>query len=194
MNKIGKETYPVEDNKNFKSYDNPGCPSLPYHSQTPSLTLRVQYQSWMRNEVRIRDVNNTATLYNVNIQLSNPHITVHSTSKAAVGTVVLPFLSSTIKTTVHDSQITLTSKGLLKNGHKWSSPSLGKIDITWKTQKNLDLVCLDAQGVKLALFSFPNWSLRESGTLELFGSEMVEALVVEEILVTGMAMIEYTWA
>jgi hypothetical protein len=191
---MAKETYLVEENESSKAYENATYPPLPYHTQAPSRTLRVQYQGWMRNEIRIRDENNTTTLYNVNIQLSKPHITIDSASKATIGTVMLPSLSNTIKTTVHDSPITLTSIGLLKNGHRWSSPTLGKVDMIWKTQKNLDLSCLDAQGLKVAQFSFPNWNLREVGKLELFGSEMAEAAVVEEILVTGLGMIEYTWA
>jgi hypothetical protein len=57
----------------------------------------------------------------------------------------------------------------------------------------LDLVCVDERDVAVARFCFANWSLRKCGMLEMFGRE-VESEGVEELLVTGLAVVQYTLA
>lgn len=181
------------DNQGPPSRENPAYPPLPHHTQAPSLTLHVRYESWRTNDVRILDADGATTLYTLKLQLRKPQMTIDAASATAtIGTVTFPFLTSRIETTVHDSPITLTSLGLLKKGHAWSSPALGNAAMTWKTKsRNLDLVCSDAQGVMVARFDFPNWGLRKVGKFEMFGSEVTRGAVLEEILVTGLAMVEY---
>jgi hypothetical protein len=58
----------------------------------------------------------------------------------------------------------------------------------------LDLVCVDERDVAVARFCFANWSLRKCGMLEMFGREVESEGVEEELLVTGLAVVQYTLA
>jgi hypothetical protein len=66
----------------------------------------------------------------------------------------------------------------------------------WKSQShNLDLVCLDEREVPIARLHFSNWSMYECGKLELIGPMANDSgAVMEEIIVTGLAMAEYVLA
>jgi hypothetical protein len=155
--------------------------------------LHVRYESWRKNELCILDADNNTTLYTIKLQMRKPQMTIESIStKATTGTVIFHTLTNRIETTVHNSPITLTSRGLLKNGHKWSSSRSGNVDMTWITNRgNFNLVCLDEQALPVARFIFPNWSLRKAGTFEILAPEMSQGAVMDEIIVTGLAMAEY---
>jgi hypothetical protein len=78
----------------------------------------------------------------------------------------------------------------------YSSPAGGSASMRWKSQgHNLDLVCLDEREVPIARLHFSNWSMYKCGKLELIGPMANDGgSVMEEIIVTGLAMAEYALA
>lgn len=183
---------PVAD-QNPPSREKPAYPPHAHHTQAPSVMLHVRYESWRTSDIHILGADNATTLYTLKLHLRKPQMIINSAStNATIATVTFPSFSSRIDTTVHGSPIALTSRGLLKNGHTWSSPALGNMDLAWKTKAlSSDLECLDEQGVPVARYVFPHMSLRKAGRFELYGPEVTRGAVMEEILVMGLAMVEY---
>jgi hypothetical protein len=175
------------------SYDKTAYPPLPHHKQAPSVTLHVWYESWRKNDVHILDADHATTLYTLKLAVRKPQMTFDSTAaKATIATVRFNLLSRGIDATVNGSSIPLTPRGLLKNGHTWRSAALGNVEFTWKIKSfGLTLVCEDERGTPVARISFPGLGLRRAGRFDLYGPEMSRAAVVEEMLVTGLASVEY---
>lgn len=165
----------------------------PHHAPKSSRTLHVRYEGWPIDRVRVLDDDNSTILYTVQLQMRKPHITINSVATgAAMGTVIFHSLTTRIDTTVHSSPIILTAGGLLKNSYTYSSPALGGGKLTWKTRNfKLDLICMDEQNMPIARFVFNNWSLRKCGTFEMIGPGLDRVDVMEETLVTGLALVEY---
>jgi hypothetical protein len=168
---------------------NSAYPPLPHHTQAPSRTFHIEYESALTNRARILAEDNTTLLYILKLHLSKPYTTIDSVSTGStIGTVTFHTLSNRIDTTIQNSPIALTPRGILKFGYKFT---LRGEELSWKMQKHkLDLVCVDEAGVARARFCFANWSLRKCGVLEVFGS----GEGVEELLVTGLAVVQYTLA
>lgn len=165
---------------------------LPNPSQTQSRTLNVRYEGWPINSVRVLDEDNATLLYSVKLKMRKPHLAVNSASTGAtIGTVNFHNLSSRIDINLHDSPIALTSRGALKSSYTYPSAALGGGEMTWKTKGlNLDLICLDERSMPVARFIFSNWSLRKCGTFEMIGPAGARIDVMEETLVTGLALVE----
>jgi hypothetical protein len=190
----GSQSQIPVDNRSAPSYETSAYPPLPHHTQAPSLTLNIKYESWRKSKIQVLAADNTTILYAINLGMRKPHMTIRSASSdATLGTVAFHSLTNRIDTTVNGSSIPLTSAGVLKNGHKWTSPARGNVEFIWKSKlRNLDLTCVDERGVPIARFKFPNWSLRKVGTFEMLGPDVAQGAIMEELLVTGMAMVEYT--
>ena len=63
--------------------------------------------------------------------------------------------------------------------------------LTWTVKsRNLDLECSDDSGIRVARLHL-GWSLRKTGKIEIFGAEVARGAVMEEIMVTGLALMEY---
>ncbi|KAI9794101.1 MAG: hypothetical protein M1833_000466 [Piccolia ochrophora] len=173
-------------------------PSQPYHAQATSRTLHVYYENWTASLVRIMDTDNVTKLFKAKCQLTKPHLSIASAQTAAtVGTAVYHILSSRIDTTVRGFQICMRPCATLgRRSYVYSSPTRRGANTRWSSQgDNLDLVCLDERGVPLARFRASNWSMRKWGTLELIGPIANDGgPVMEEIVVTGLAMAEYLLA
>ncbi|KFY97084.1 hypothetical protein V500_02212 [Pseudogymnoascus sp. VKM F-4518 (FW-2643)] len=173
------------------SYDKTAYPPLPHHTQAPSLTLYVWYESWRKNNVHILDSDHATTLYTLKLQVRKPQMTFDSTAaESTIATVDFSLLSRSIEAAVNGSSISLTSRGLFKNGHTWSSPVLGNVELTWKI-KGLNQVCEDEQGICVAKLTFRIMSLRRAARLDMYGPEVTRSDVLEEIVVTGLAFAEY---
>lgn len=173
------------------SYDKTAYLPLPHHKQAPSVTLHVWYESWRKNDIHILDANHANTLYTMKLAIRKPQMTIDSTAaKATIASVTFNFLSRGIDATVNGSAIPLTPRGLLKNGHKWRSAALGNVEFIWKL-KGFGLVCEDERGTPVARITFPGLGLRKVGRFDLYGPEMSRTAVVEEILATGLASVEY---
>jgi hypothetical protein len=174
------------------SYDSKAYPALLNQTQTPSRTLYVWYESWQNNDIHILDADHTTILYTVKLHIRKPQIIIHSASSgAAIATVNFNLLLTNIVATLNDSPIPLTSRGLLKNGHTWPSHAQGNATFTWKLKGMKSLVCEDEKGSVVARMTFNALSLRKTARLDMYGSEVMDDAFMEEILVTGMASMEY---
>lgn len=170
-------------------------PPQPHHTQSPPRVLHVWFDKWHVNPIRVLDSDNATALYTVRLKATKPHLRVRAASSTTgittIGTVSFHNLSSRIDATVHDASMTLNSRGILKSGHTYSSPALGGACLTWKRQHHsLDLVCLDEREAPVARFCFSNWSWSKGGRLELLGPDVASGAAMEEMVVTGMAMME----
>lgn len=179
----------------------PAYPPQPYHAQAATRTLHIYYEDWKVSGVRIMDTDNMTELFKVKLQLKKPHLSIASArTGATMGTATYhsgASLTSRIDATVRGSPISMTPCGILgRKGHVYSSPARGSANMRWKSQSyKFDLVCLDEREVPVARFHFSNWSMYKCGKLELIGSTANDGgAVMEEIIVTGLAMAEYVLA
>ena len=125
-------------------------------------------------------------------------------TNTVLGTVKYQVLSPTIKIHVHEHEVNLPVKmkigiGTLSGYHyeaKFESPALQNAHLTWRNQKSytrIDFECLDDQSLPLAKFmSSTSWNLKKGGRLELYGTQASSRAVMDEIVVTGLALVYYT--
>lgn len=173
------------------SYDTNAYPPLPNHTQAPSQTLFVWYESWLKNDVHILSEDHKI-IYNIKLKMRKPQITLSSAAtKDTVATICFPCFSCSIDAVVNDAPFQLTKRGILKFGHTWTSPARGNSRFTWKTggRFRLSLICEDEQGVCVAQLTFPGLKLRKAARLDLYGT--CSKALTEEILMTGLAVTEY---
>jgi hypothetical protein len=140
-------------------------------------------------------------LYTVDLHLRKPNMIFKSGStENTIGTVGFPSLSSKIKTRVHDQDITLDVKMTFKTGFKreitYESPALQNSRLTWRSKscfKVFDFECLDEMSVPLAKFTaHSSLTLTKAGRFDFFGSRASSGIVMDEVLVTGLALAYYT--
>lgn len=63
--------------------------------------------------------------------------------------------------------------------------------MTWNIKKSsFNLECLDGSGIPIARFRFSCWSWRKAGKFEFLGPKANNEATVEEVLVTGLALVE----
>ncbi|MCJ1275412.1 hypothetical protein MMC21_003215 [Puttea exsequens] len=165
-------------------------PAQPHHTQSITRTLHVRYEKWRSNVIQVFDTDESTLLYTVAISMKKPHMTFESAStKSTVGTANFHYTSFLIDTTVHGQPVTFTPHGLLKSSYTYPSPALNNATMTWKGQgAHIDLVCLDEHGAPLAKFRSDHWSFTKCGKLDIFGSKAYSGAVLEEVLVTGLAL------
>lgn len=173
------------------SYDSSAYPPLPHHTQAPSQTLYVWYESWLKNDVHILSEDHKI-LYTIKLKMRKPQITLNSPdTQDTVATVSFSCFSCSMDAVVNDAPFQLTKRGLLKLGHTWKSPAQGGSQFTWKAggRWKCSLICEDEQGVCVAQLTFPGLKLRKAARLDLYttGSQAL----VEEILMTGLGVTEF---
>ena len=187
--------YPPQDVHAIESEvksDSSAYPPQPHHTQAPSRLMNVVYEHYRTDRIRVLDADNTNTLYTMKLQMKKPHIVVKATStETTIGTANLHMFKGGIDTTVHDNSITLSKHGFFKSTYTWPSPALEGATLTWKF-KNLgvEILCLDEREIAIARFRFNNWSAKKCGTLEMLGPQADGGLLMDEILVTGLAVVE----
>lgn len=173
-------------------------PPQPHHLQAITRTLHVYYENWKMSSVRILDSDNATEIYNAESHMRKPNLIVKiAATGATLGTATFHLTTSRIDTQVRDTPIALQTWGILgRKGHRFPSAALGGAFLRWKYDKHmsLDLFCVDEHDVVVARFHFSNWSLSKCGRLELVGplaSGNDGGGVMEEVLVTGLAMAQY---
>ncbi|KAI4142053.1 MAG: hypothetical protein LQ341_003327 [Variospora aurantia] len=169
----------------------------PQQAPPSSRTLHVYCDRSNAANARIVDSDKTTTLWLFRVRMRKPHLTISSAvpTAAILATATYHDFSSRIDVVMRGVPITLSSRGAFKNGHTYQSPALAGATLTWKSQNFLtDLVCVDDKGVVLAQFHFKTWSLTKYGSLELLRSDLTSGYLMEEVVVTGMAMVEHEMA
>lgn len=150
------------------------------------------------SSMRVLDNDNATELYHAESHIRKPHLNVKSAATGiSLGTATFHCMSSRIDILVRGTPMTLEPCGTWgRKGHQFPSVALGgNTFLRWKHDKHdQDLSCVDEQDVILARFHFSNWSLTKVGKLELVGpmaNDYREGGLMEEVLVTGLAMVQH---
>jgi hypothetical protein len=118
-------------------------------------------------------------------------------TESTLATVVFRSLTPKIELRIHGETITLRVSSVVKQKTTYESPALQNACLTWKSKSNFkvfDFECLDENSVSLAQFTANNsWSMTKVGRLEFFGTRANSGIVMDEIVVTGLALAKYTF-
>jgi len=165
-------------------------PPQPYHAQSPSRTLQVEYPSWKSSGVSVIDSGTgTTVLSTTGMRIRKPHMTFTS-PEGELGTATFHTFSPKIDFQVRGQSFTVNYKWAAKRELRHASPSFNG---QWKSRSYFhafDFECLDENSMPLARFSSKSWALKKVGAIELFGKAS-SGPVMDEILVTGLAIAEY---
>ena len=144
------------------------------------------------------DTDKSTVLYVAKFRVRRPQMTFQRpTTNADLGTVSFHTLSSCIDVTLHDQSVRLTSKGTLKNGYSFVSQTFRNETMTWKREggfKDLAMVCVDGEDVPVARIFASDWSVKELGKMELLGPKAQSGDALDEIVVTGLAILNVAGA
>ncbi len=168
-------------------------PPQPHPTQSPARTLNINYENRHTSPILIVDAaHDNTTLFALNLQLHKPHMTIsHASTSATIGTATFHALTTRIDTTAHDSPIALTAHGILRTSYTWSSPARGDVPKRWKGgSSSSELVCLTGNKVAVARVLFTCWSVKRCGSLEILGAEAKGGGFMDEVVVTGLALVE----
>lgn len=117
-------------------------------------------------------------LANVTFRVRKPAIEASIHSGPTLSIPVGGFFADTYK-----KDVTYTSAAMAGTELRWQSKS------NWKV---FDFVCLGPDGVPVAQFTATSWSLRKAGTVEVFGERAREGRALDELVVMGLALAQYT--
>lgn len=55
-----------------------------------------------------------------------------------------------------------------------------------------DFVCVDGDGVKVAKFKYGLWHTKKCGIMEMLGPKICSEEALDEVVITGLAILYYT--
>ena len=170
----------------------PLSPQRPYVSQpTSPRTLHLVSQRWGADPMNIFDTDNSTLLYTTSVSTFKPHFTVRSAlSNAIIATVVDHSLTARIDIILYNQPITLNFEAFWKGGqNSFTSLALPGEVFTWK-ERGEGLVCTEKGGGMVAKFEEAGWSRKKIGKMELMGERVREGYAMEEVVVTGLVMVQ----
>ena len=155
--------------------------------------LHVYYDDWLLRSAKVLDADKTTLMYTIDLKCRKSNMKIHSSaSNSQVGEVKFHLLSSRIDTTVHSQEISLTSQGCSKQAYSYTSPARGHTTLSWKARSRwgnpLNLILFDESGLPLARFQPASWAMKKAGKLELLGSSSESGQLMDEVVVTGLAV------
>ena len=122
---------------------------------------------------------------------SKPHIKINAAAGTQVGTVTFHTWSSDMDLTIHNRSSLLKRAGFLTSAHEFNSVATGG-SLKWKKDgvfSGGDMLCLDQREQLVARFQRSGWAMSKEGKLEL--SPGVSGVLMDEIITSGIAMVEY---
>jgi hypothetical protein len=162
-------------------------------------SLLVQFDNWKWRNATILDSNTKTPLYRVECHVRKPQIIIRSVleSEAGIdptGDATFHTFSSRISIRLHGHDMDLSSRGMLKDGYTYTSPTRNGEKMTWQGEKrpfDLNLVCLDEKALPVARTSFGKWSITKAGTIELAGKNVIEeGHERDEVVLTALAVVQ----
>jgi len=156
----------------------------------PTRTLDIAYEGKLSRTINVLEPNSTNPLYTIKTKAFKPHLTFTSpTSADPIATVNFHNLSSKIDVIIRGQTTTLKPEWKLKSTYSYTSPNTSGARM-WQANKlvSTDMVCLDEQGIALARWTFPKWSMTKLGTLEIVGDGVGEGAMLEELVVVGVTV------
>jgi hypothetical protein len=165
--------------------------------QAPSRTLKVEYTRWTLTRLRIYDPATSRNIYEAKIQwLKQKMAFTKPGTTDPFATVKLHNL--TPRWTVQFdgmAPLLISLKGVMNYEATHESPTLQNARLTWKCKyhfKTMDLECRDENSVMIARMQANIWKFKKICTIEFFGGEIAaNGPVMDELVVTGLAMLEY---
>jgi hypothetical protein len=162
-----------------------------------SRLLHVYCEGTIHFTIYVTNADKTSRLYAVETHLRKPHLKFHSLlSNSAIGTADYHTFKTRIDTTIHGHSVSLNTKGSLKPGYTYMSPAFSNSQMFWEQRSkcnDLNLVLLDDKAMPVARFESVNWSVKKFGKLELLNSCLGDDKMVDEIVVTAIALVYFKW-
>ena len=123
---------------------------------------------------------------------SKPHMTIVNAATGAVaGIVTFHTMSGGIDVEIHGRRVMFDRPSIWSTTHQFQSLANGSV-FKWKKDGMFsggDLVCLDEREQKVATFENSTFAMQKDGKLEI--APWVDGLFFDEILITGLAAVEY---
>ena len=169
---------------------------IPTDGSSGGRLLHVYYDDWKMKSIRVLDSDKTTLLYSIDLKSRKPHMRIHSgSSNSQIGEINFHLLGTRIEGTLDSRDISLTPQGFTKKIYDYTSSTFPNTTLSWKPQSKwsnpLNLVLLDANAMPVARFMPVNWSKKKAGKLELLGSSAVTGPMMDEVVVTGLAVAQY---
>ncbi|OKL58586.1 hypothetical protein UA08_06086 [Talaromyces atroroseus] len=189
-------------------------PPQPYHTQSPSRSLKIAPKHWMSNTIQVTDAQDKDTiLYTAKPSFLVSDLTIRKLpsaplhgmntddSGAILADAEFHSFRRKIDISIHNHTITLPLKAKLNTETTFALPSLRNTQVTWRHDHHLsssELLCLDEKNMCLAKITTPSWTLKHESQLDLFEGNVVSnrgfgggdgSFVVDEIIATGLALL-----
>ncbi len=158
--------------------------------------LHIYYEDkWLR-KIHVLDSDKSTLLYDIETnRLKRPDMIIHSgTNNDTIGTVKIHAFKTRIETCIHDQDIELTAGSWMKGDYSYESRILQNSKMTWEPQRKLqplDMVLLDDKAMPVARFIPTDFAMKKAGKIELIGESANDPRVVDEIVVTALAIMQF---
>ena len=158
--------------------------------------VHIYYNDWLMKGAKIFDSDKTTPLYNISLRCRKPHLRITSgSSDCEIGEVRFHWFKRRIDVILHSQQIPMNAQGGCKSTYSYESPTLGHATLSWKLQSKwkdpLRMILLDANDTPVARFEPTYRAKRKAGKFELYGSSAEPGPMMDEVVVTGLAVAQY---
>lgn len=131
--------------------------------------------------------------------MRKPHLTFRRVGapdgEKAFSTVVFHSWTQKIAVQVHDNEISIKARNWKQRDLEWSSPAFGGQTMAWHHENpwTSNSLILLAQGqLPVAKFSLARISVTEAGKIEFMGDRSLNQEMLDEVVITGVAVVQYT--
>ncbi|KAL4900224.1 hypothetical protein BDW74DRAFT_182979 [Aspergillus multicolor] len=188
---------PVAPYANLQDMTQDPYPPQSYHTRTPSRSIHIDLTGCAQKAISITEGGpGGAVLYTADLTRRTSQMKFFAgQSRTALATANVQAPNSSISVNMHGHSVTMHITTRLRKEAKYGSPSLQNAPLTWKSRsmKVVDFELRDGNAITLAQFNpHPSWSRRKAGRLDLFGPSVSSGRVMEEIVVTAVALVHST--
>lgn len=170
-------------------------PPQAHHMQSPSLTLQTENTKFLGTALRIYDLTNPSQdMFNVKVGWNMNLTFLRPDTKQEFASVKFHKLSTKLDVSLPDTSMFTIAFKKLNYELSYSSPALKGQLMTWKTSwklKTTDFEFRDPAGVLVARIKASNFKWKRMSQIEFFGDACNDKRLVEEVVVTGAAVLEY---
>lgn len=158
--------------------------------------LHIYYEDkWLR-KVHVLDSDKSTLLYDVETnRLRRSDMIMRSPmTNETIGTVKIHAFRTRIETCIHDQDIGMSMGSWMKGDYSYESRALQNAKMTWEPQRKLqplDMVLLDDKAMPVSKFIPVGFAMKKAGKIELLGEVTRDPSVVDEIVATALAIMQY---
>ncbi|RAO74245.1 uncharacterized protein BHQ10_010257 [Talaromyces amestolkiae] len=188
--------YSAEQQQELKNDATSKYPPQAHHMQSPTLTLQTENTKMLGTALRIYDLTNPSQdIFNVTVGWNMNLTFLRPDTKQEFASVKFHKLSMKMDVSLPDTPMfTIVFKKKLNYELSYSSPALQGQLMTWKTSwkwKTMDFEFRDPAGVMVARIKASNFKWKRMSQIEFFGDACNNKRLVEEVVITGAAVLEY---